>query len=362
MEGLLRLLNPSEEDKQNEQNMTSSEKILKYSMKGTKKYGNFYKFFLDECYNALYVMWLGFSGACILIMINLVKPTCPDGCSIDDLLPTNMDDAPYCASKDEMQRLTTFQTIFSHKSDFPYSIRFGLNNADVYASFFTGMAAFLFSFSRDCIKSVCKSIHKRLNWTIVDAVTFYILPTAIYYIVNIGVLPFFAVLGPNLYSCFTQRKSKFAYLISLAFFANMFMFPAYDYAFTMNVLWYFLSIAGGYGVTFMLVPMASYCIGIAYGIYMMLFFNFLPVFLIYYGEMTVKEFFTQLFKQMSDHWAGLSILFLYFSINIAYRNLNKQIAIGAQIGSILLILYLLNIFGHAKNYTIKAINSLQNKE
>ena len=342
---------------------TGMEKLIKYSLGGTKKHGNFYKFLIDEGYNALYVLWLGFSGACIMIMINLVRPTCPDGGNIDDLLPTDSDAAPYCGIKDEVDRLNAFQKIFSHKSDFPYSLRLG-TRADVYLTFFTGMLMFLFSFTRSCLKTGCTFLHKNMawsvfGWSIVDTFSFYILPTALYYIANIGVLPFFAVMGPNLYSTFTQKNSKFAYLIGFAFFANIFMFPKIDdWMFMYNIFIYLMHIGGGYILTFMLIPLFSYFIGAFYGLYMMLFFNFLPLFLVFYGGMTFTEFFTQACKQIAAHWAGLAILFLFFSINIAYKNLDKNIALGFQIGSMFLILSLLNVFGQAKLYTLKAVNSM----
>jgi len=340
-------------------------KLLKSSLSGTKKYGNFYNFLIDEGYNALYVTWVGFSGACILIMINLVRPTCPNGGNIDDLFPTDIYSAPYCANRDEVARLTVMEKIFSNKSDFPYSIRCGVKGGDVYTSFVFGMAVFLFSFSRSCLKSLCKFLHKNLEWkimgwSIADTFSFYILPTVLAYIVNIGVLPFIAVLGPNFYSCFTQQNLKFAYLIGFAFFANIFMFPKMDdWWFLYNIMVYLFYIAGGYMLTFTIVPMISYFIGALYGLYMMLFFNFLPLFLVFYAGMTFTEFFTQVFKQIEKHWVGLTILFLYFSINIAYKNLDKNIALGVQMGIMFLILSLLNVFNAATSY---AVNSLGNKE
>jgi hypothetical protein len=199
-----------------------------------------------------------------------------------------------------------------------------------------------------------------MGWSIADTFSFYILPTVLAYIVNIGVLPFIAVLGPNFYSCFTQQNLKFAYLIGFAFFANIFMFPKMDdWWFLYNIMVYLFYIAGGYMLTFTIVPMISYFIGALYGLYMMLFFNFLPLFLVFYAGMTFTEFFTQVFKQIEKHWVGLTILFLYFSINIAYKNLDKNIALGVQMGIMFLILSLLNVFNAATSY---AVNSLGNKE
>lgn len=331
--------------------------LLKASLQGTKKLGNFYQFLVDEFKNAMYVVWLGYSGACILILICLAKPTCPDGGNLENLFPSDIDEAPYCARKEDVAKLSLFKYITSFESDFPYSLRSGLPRLDPYISFFMGMAVFLFSCGRMFIKFICKWIHSKLNWTIVDVLTFYVLPTALYYIVLIGIVPIFSFFGPNLFSCFTQAHAKFAYLIAFQAFVNPFLFPVIDMYLLYNLFFYIIYIIGGFIFTFQVVPSVSWGLAFIFGFYISLLINLLPLFLVYGAGMTWTEFFNQLLSKMSKHWTGLCILFLYFTIDIGYRNLDKNIAFGMYIGVIISIVYLLNIFGAVKAFAMKAMGN-----
>jgi hypothetical protein len=62
---------------------------------------------------------------------------------------------------------------------------------------------------------------------------------------------------------------------------------------------------------------------------------------VYGAGMSWEEFGKQILKEIADHVRGLTILFLYFSIEIAYKNLDEKIALGYYIASICIILYLL---------------------
>ena len=322
--------------------VTGVGKLIQSSLTGTKQYGNFYNFLLDQVNNALYVLWLGFTGACMMILINLSKPTCPDGGTIDNILPDNLDEPPYCANKEDVAKLSFLMKIFSYRSDFPYGFRLGSDFADLnFFSFFGGMAAFLFAISRSVIKSGCFYIHEKLNWTIVDVAAFYVLPTAIYYILFLGVIPPFFFFVPNLASCLSQHRAKFAYIVAFQMFYNPYLVPDVETATVGTYIMYVLSWFGGALYTMNILPNFSWGISFICWAYLILFFYFLPVFILCYSGMTTTEFFKQLGTQISTHWASLTIVFLFFSINNGYRNLDENIAFGMQMGCMGIILFLL---------------------
>lgn len=310
---------------------------------GSKKYGNFYTFLKDEFNCLLYVTWLGYSGACFLILIKLTQPTCEEGGTLEPMLPTNLDNAPYCGDIEEIKKLSWYDYLCTNKSHFPYGLRSGMPSVDIYVSFFTGMLAFLISTIRFSIKTSSHYLNKYINWEPIqgispaDTFSFYILPTFIYYV--IGFLPVIFIVI-NCISCYKQEHAKFAYLVALVGIVNIFVYPKGG-NFITRFLCYILYIIVGCMFTFWLLPTIVFAMSSVGWFYIYAFFKLLPFFFVYGAGMTWKEFIKQILKEISGHARGLCILFLYFSTKIAYKNLDEKIALGYYIASMCIILYLL---------------------
>ena len=112
---------------------------------------------------------------------------------------------------------------------------------------------------------------------------------------------------------------------------------------------YFMNVGIGFLMSFMLVPGVSAMYSMAVWLYVIGFVKLMPLVIIFLGGLSWKEFGTKLLEQLGNHYLGLSILFLYFSIAIAYKNLDQKVAWGTQIGIVIIILVLLKIIDFLKN-------------
>ena len=196
----------------------------------------------------------------------------------------------------------------------------------------------------------------RDSYYIVDVFVFYALPTILFYLALMPIIPMISFCIINFISCFTQPKFEAAYIIAYAFIFN-FMDPEYiksmsEASMTQlpGVLFkYLLNILYGCLISFVIVPGFSALSSVCVWGYIVAFLKAMPLFLVYIAGISWKDFFKKLLEQFGNHFAGLTILFLYYSIAISYKNLDQKIAWGSHIGIIVLIIMLLNIIGMIKN-------------
>jgi hypothetical protein len=75
----------------------------------------------------------------------------------------------------------------------------------------------------------------------------------------------------------------------------------------------------------------------------------MPLVIIFLGGLSWKELGNKILEQLGRHYIGLTVLFLYWSIAIANKNLDQKVAWGTHVGIIILIFMSLNIFDFFKN-------------
>ena len=113
--------------------------------------------------------------------------------------------------------------------------------------------------------------------------------------------------------------------------------------FPQGVIFYFTNVMLGFIMTYILVPGISGLYSLAVWAYVVGFIQFLPLVLIFLGGLSFKELGQQILDQWSKHYISLCVLFLIYSIDIANRNLDSQVAFGTKIGIFALIMILLNV-------------------
>jgi len=322
------------------------------------KLGNFPKFFKEELYSFAHVLWIGYCGACIIVFLNLKDE--PE--ILNKLLPIfdPIDDkkvgAPYELLHDDRKKLKLMDYIFSYKSDFPYVIPLKDGHhptaTENYLNFFGGMIRHLFSSYRFALQYMIKNLDADIY--LVNVLSFYLLPTILFYAVFIVSIPV-SIGGINLFSCFTQKRNKFAYKSAFAAFLNPFNTLGLG-TFPSSIINWIGRVYYGFFITFFVLPIVSFASSLSVWAYLMLLINFLPLFLIFIGGMNWKDCIRNIITQISYHKIGLCAIFLFYSIAIAYKNFNKPIAFGTHLGIVIFILLLLNIFVLLKNAFMSIIS------
>ena len=188
----------------------------------------------------------------------------------------------------------------------------------------------------------------------VNLFCFYLLPTILFYIVLMPIIPIISFCGINFISCFYQTRLQKAYLYAFACIFNILDYNAIKAAmdisqFPVSVISYFISVMIGFAMSFMIVPGTSLLYSLAVWIYMIGFVKLMPIALVLLGGFTFKELGIKILEQFSKHYIGLTVLFLFYSIAIAYKNLDQKVAWGTQIGIVVLIMMLLNVIIFLKN-------------
>jgi len=310
--------------------------------------GNFPKFWKDEFLNLLYVAWIAFYGACMIILMQFKKTP-----ELDIMLPTTLPTdeepfvKPYAVSPEDKKDMRMLKYLFSYDSDFPYNIETGIEFMDGYFFFLGGMGSYLYSSFRYVLKSMIDYID--VDNYFVDVFSFYILPTALFYIALVPIIPIISFCGINFISCFTQPRIKNAYIYAFAWIFNLLDYDAIvamlDLSqFPGGLIRYIMTVVLGFLISFVIVPGFSLFFSLGVWIYVIAFLKLMPLFFVYFGGLSWKEVGSKILEQVGKHYAGLTILFLYYSIAIAYKNLDQKVAWGTKAGIIILILILLKIF------------------
>ena len=333
-----------------------------------KKLGNFPQFWKEEFKTLLYVAWIGFYGACMIILINLKKT--PD--KLNNLLPTKLPtDAqpfakPYAVSSESKKEMGMLTYLFSYESDFPYVIKSKLDMLDGYFNFLGGMGSYLYSSHRHAIKSMIEFLD--VDNFFVDIICFYFLPTVIFYIVLVPIIPIVSWCVINFISSLTQPRLPSAFIYAYAFIFNILDYQAIKSfldisQFPQGIIRYMMNIMLGFLITFLIVPGVSAIYSVSVWIYIIAFIKLMPLFLVYVGQLSWGDLFSKIVEQFKRHYIGLSIIFLYLSIAIAYKNLDQKVAWGTHIGIVILIILILKVFNTLKNiflYSTGEITSIPN--
>jgi hypothetical protein len=320
-----------------------------------KHLGNFPQFIKEEIYSFGHVLWIGYCGACIIVFLSLKKDTA----KLDALLPIYdplHKQAPYYVEENVKNKFGMLKYLFSYESDFPYNLKISNDpTTQVYADFFGGMVLQLFSSYRSILQKMVKYIDTESSY-IIDTFAFYLLPSILYYTILIGTLPI-SFLIINFISCFSlpiptlKDPSKYAF----AAFLNPFDFQLLG-KFPWNIFKYIGRLWFGGFITFFVLPIMSGAFSLGAWAYLFLFIKLLPLFLIFYGKMDLEQCAKDIFNEILNHKIGLCAIFLFYSIAIAYKNLNKPIAFGVHLGIVILILLVLNIFVILKNTILSLIS------
>ena len=333
-----------------------------------KQIGNFSQFFKEEISNLLYVAWIAFNGACMIILIQMKKS--PE--KLDEMLPTKIPTfanpyvKPYLVKDEDKTDMGMLTYLFSYNSDFPYNLKTGIGLLDGYFYFFGGMGSYLYSTHRGNLKSLIKMLD--VDGYFVNVFSFYILPTLLFYVVLMPIIPYISFFVINFISCFYQARLKKAYLYAFACIFNVFDYNSIKAVmdvsqFPQSMISYIISIMMGCFMSFFLVPGVSLLYSLGVWAYMVGFVKLMPLVLVYLGGLSWKELGSKILEQFGKHYVGLTILFLFYSISISYKNLNQKVAWGTHIGIIVLILMLLNVFGLLLNiyrYLTGKITSIPN--
>jgi hypothetical protein len=316
--------------------------------------GNFPQFFKDEIANLFYVAWIAFYGACMIILIQFKKS--PE--KLDAMLPTKLPtndhpySKPYAVRADDKANMGMLTYLFSYESDFPYNLKTGIEMMDGYLFFLGGMGSYLYASHRNALKSFIELFD--VDNYFVDLFCFYLLPTILFYIVLMPLIPIISFCGINFISCFYQPRLQKAYLYAFAWIFNILDYNSIKAImdisqFPQNFFSYGISVMMGFIMSFMLVPGFSLLYSLAVWIYVIGFVKLMPFVLVYLGDLSWKELGSKILEQFGKHYVGLTVLFLFYSISIAYKNLNQQVAWGTQLGIIVLIMLLLKIIAFLKN-------------
>jgi hypothetical protein len=290
----------------------------------------------------------------MIILFNFKKT--PD--KLDDLLPSELPKdmksfvKPYAVSDEDKKNMGMLTYLFSYDSDFPYVIKTQLDTIDGYFRFLGGMGSILYSSHRSAMKSIIEYVD--VDNFFVDIICFYILPTVVFYMVLIPIIPIISFCIINFISCFYQPRIKSAFVYAYAFIFNLLDYDGIKAMmdisqFPQGIIKYLMNVLIGFLVSFALVPGVSALYSIGVWIYVLAFIKLMPLFLVYLGGLSWGNLFEKIIVQFKRHYAGLSILFLYFSIAIAYKNLDQQVAWGTHIGIIVLILIMLNLISTITN-------------
>jgi len=158
----------------------------------------------------------------------------------------------------------------------------------------------------------------------------------------------------NFISCFYQTRLQKAYVYAFACIFNILDYNAIKSAmdisqFPQSVISYAFNVMSGFFMSFMLVPGVSAMYSGAVWVYMIGFVKLMPLAIVFLGGLSWKDFGTKLLEQVGRHYLSLSILFLYFSISIANKNLDQKVAWGTHAGIVIIILMLLGIIDFLKN-------------
>ena len=319
-----------------------------------KKLGNFPQFWKEEFKTLLYVAWIGFQGACMIILLNFKKT--PD--KLDDLLPTKLPTKdhpyvkPYAVSDDDKNQMGMLTYLFSYNSDFPYGIKSRIEMLDGYLRFLGGMGSICYSSNRSAIKSIINFIN--VDNFFVNIICFYFLPTVVFYIVLVPIIPIISFCIINFISCLYQPRYKSAFVIAYAFLFNLLDYDGIKAAldvsqFPVGIIRYIVNVLMGFLVSFILVPGVSALYSMGVWVYIIAFFKLLPLFLVYFGGISWGNLVEKILDQFVKHYVGLTIIFLYLSITIAYKNLDQKVAWGTHIGIIVIIFIILKLISTLKN-------------
>jgi hypothetical protein len=181
-----------------------------------------------------------------------------------------------------------------------------------------------------------------------------LLPSILFFSILILTLPV-SFLGINLFSCFSQINLKDPTIYAFAWFYNITNFNLLG-NFPYSIFTYFGRICLGFFITVFALPIISGLASLGVWVYLLSIMFLWPLFLIFVGGMNWKDCVTQIVKQIMYHKIGLCVIFLFYSIAIAYKNFNKPIAFGTHLGIVILILLLLNIFVIIKNTIMSLIS------
>jgi len=313
-----------------------------------KELGNFSQFWKEEIANLFYVLWIAFYGACMIILIEFKKN--PD--KLNAMLPSQIPTQehpyakPYSVSSEDKANMGMLTYLFSYDSDFPYNLKLGIEMIDGYFMFFGGMGSYLYASYRGALKSMINILD--VDNDFVDLFSFYILPTLLFYVVLMPFIPIVAFCGINYISCFYQERLKKAYIYAFAAIFNLIDYNSIKSVmdltqFPQSMFFYFINVMLGFAMSYMFVPGISGLYSLAVWVYMIGFVKLMPFALIFLGGLSVSELGSKILDQFGKHYIGLSIIFLFYSIAICYKNLDQKVAWGAHITIIILILILLNV-------------------
>ena len=319
-----------------------------------KQLGNFSQFWKEEFANLLYVAWIAFYGACMIILIQFKKN--PE--KLNAMLPTKLPThdhpfaKPYAVKPSDKEQMGMLTYLFSYDSDFPYNLETGVDSMDGYLFFFGGMGSYLYASYRGALKSMIESLN--VDNYFVDLFSFYILPTLLFYVVLIPIIPIVSFVAINFISCFYQTRLHKAYVYAFACIFNVLDYNAIKSMmdisqFPQSIISYLMNVMVGFMMSFMLVPGVSALYSLAVWVYVIGFVKLMPLVIVFLGGLSWKDFGTKLLEQFGRHYLSLSILFLYLSITIANKNLDQKVAWGTHAGIVFIILMLLGIIDFLKN-------------
>jgi len=297
-----------------------------------KNIGNIKQFTKEELVNGLSVLGIGYFGSCISILANL-----PEN-KLDILFPDDMNIPPYADSNNPPTGMLKY--FFSLESNFPHSVKSGLDVLDEYLLFYGGISGYVFSAYRFALKQMFKSIDTKN--ALLDFLSFYMLPIIITYFV---LFPFGIPLITGLMSiipCLYQEKIGInAAFISFAWITNWFdgelLRNLFDIKlFPLNFVFWIANGFLGIVVSIFILVIIGLCVFTSWG-YLVSFWFLLPIYL----KITLGISFSDLGKTISTeikkHLLGLITLFSFYTISSAYKFLNSQVALGITIGSLTIL-------------------------
>jgi len=296
-----------------------------------KNIGNVKQFGKEELLNGLSVLGIGYFGSCVSVLCNL-----PDD-KLDTLLPDNIRAPPYANANNPPGMLNY---VFSLQSEFPHHIQTGLDFLDEYLLFYGGISGYVFSSYRFALKYILKSIDTKHS--IIDALSFYILPIIITYFVLFPFgLPIISGMMSIIPCIYQDKLGVDALLITFAWISNWFdgelVRNLFDLKqFPMNFIYWFAN--GWLGIfvslfLFVVIGLTSF----SSWIYIASLWFLLPIYLKITLGVSFKDLGETISAEIKKHLLGLITIFSFYTISSAYKFLNSQVALGITIGSLTIL-------------------------
>jgi hypothetical protein len=298
-----------------------------------KNIGNIKQFGKEELINVLTILSIGYFGSCVSILANDNQ--------INLLLPDDITKPPYRSTHNP----TGINYFFSYNSEFPHHIVSNIDFLDEYLSFYGGITTYVYSSFRFAIKYMFKSVDQPNNM-LVDTFSFYLLPIIITYFVlfpfGIPIISLIISIIPCIYQ---EGIGANALLYTWSCIYNWFDFERVKQLFNfdniiINFILWFMNGCFGCFISFMVFIVVLFT-SLSSWIYINTLWFLLPLYLKFLLNKSFSEIKDKISKKISEHHFGLITLFLLYTIQSSYKNLNSQVAMGVLIGSIVIILTML---------------------